>query len=210
VSHTPEGKEGLAWTSKYGFIGVGVKLEEIFGDRELLDDGMNEMGLSAGGLVFHEAKYNNISESDANKTLDSADLITWILGNFASADEVKEALKEVRIWGMEETPANPRALGFHLAVHDAQGKNLVVEFVDGETKIYDNPIGVLTNSPSFDFQITNLRNYLNLNPKDVMSIDLHGVRINMTGAGSGSLGMPGDSTPPHRFVKLALFTSWIT
>jgi choloylglycine hydrolase len=209
VSHTPEGKKGLVWTSKFGFICLGVTLKEIFGDRQLLDDGMNEMGLSAGGLVFHEAKCGNISNSNANTTLDSTDLIPWILGNFASVDEAKEALSGVHIWGMEESPANPYALGFHLAIHDSQGKNIVVEFVNGEMMIYDNPIGVLTNSPSFDYQITNLRNYVNLNPKNAQSIDLHGVRINLTGAGSGSLGMPGDFTPPHRFVRLALYTSWI-
>jgi len=209
VSHTPEGKKGMVWTSKYGFIGLGVKLKELYGDCQLIDDGMNEMGLSAGGLVFREAKYENVSESDANKTLDNTDFIPWLLGNFASVDEVKEALSGIHIWGMEKTPANPYVLGIHFAIHDSQGKNIVVEFVNGEMKIYDNPIGVMTNSPSFDYQITNLRNYVNLNPKSAQSIDLHGVRINTTGEGSGSLGMPGDFTPPHRFVRLALFTSWI-
>jgi len=91
--------------------------------------------------------------------------------------------------------------GFHAAVHDARGKSMVIEFIGGETKIYDNPIGVMTNKPTFDWQLTNLRNYVNLEPYDRESRQIAGVKIDPAGSGSGWLGMPGDWTPPSRFVR---------
>jgi len=91
----------------------------------------------------------------------------------------------------------------HIAVHDAAGKNLVIEFIDGEVKVYDNPLGVMTNRPDFEWQINNLRNYINLDAHDRKDKMLNGLKIEPTGVGSGLLGLPGDWTPPSRFVRLA-------
>src|SRR5512135_2949672 len=94
-------------------------------------------------------------------------------------------------------------MGLHIAFHDAGGNNLVVEFISGEVKVYDNPIGVLTNRPEFPWQMNNLRNYVNLDAKDVDSKMLNGVKIEAMGVGSGMHGLPGDWTPPSRFVRVA-------
>jgi choloylglycine hydrolase len=91
----------------------------------------------------------------------------------------------------------------HIAFHDAAGKNLVVEFIDGKAKVYDNPLGVMTNRPDFAWQMNNLRNYINLDPRDKDPKKINGVMIEPTGVGSGLLGLPGDWTPPSRFVRLA-------
>ena len=91
----------------------------------------------------------------------------------------------------------------HFALHDSTGQYLVIEFIDGEKKVYDNPLGVMTNRPAFDWHLNNLRNYVNLNPNDIRSKTLNGVKFEPTGVGSGLHGLPGDWTPPSRFVKLA-------
>ena len=84
----------------------------------------------------------------------------------------------------------------HLAIHDAYGKNLVVEFINGETKFYDNPNQVLTNFPFFDWQTINLYNYPNITNKNATDEFLKKM-----GHGSGMLGLPGDATSPSRFVR---------
>jgi choloylglycine hydrolase len=67
--------------------------------------------------------------------------------------------------------------------------------------VYDNPVGVLTNSPPFDWQLTNLRNYINLTNLNVTSLKLGNFLLEPLGQGTGLLGIPGDYTPPHRFVR---------
>jgi len=95
-------------------------------------------------------------------------------------------------------------LYLHVALHDAGGKNLVIEFIDGKANVYDNPLGVMTNRPDFPWQINNLRNYINLDAHDRKDRMIGGFKIEPTGVGSGMLGMPGDWTPVSRFVRLAL------
>lgn len=81
----------------------------------------------------------------------------------------------------------------------------MLEFIDGEPRFYDNEVGVLTNSPDFPWQITNLNNYVNLHPGNAEAQRIGNVRIFPFGAGSGFLGIPGDVTPPSRFVRIAFY-----
>jgi len=89
------------------------------------------------------------------------------------------------------------------------GRSLVVEFIDGEMQISDNPIGVLTNAPKFDWHTTNLRNYINLSSINKGPATLDGTVLDPTGQGSGLLGLPGDWTPPSRFVRMALLKGFV-
>jgi len=95
----------------------------------------------------------------------------------------------------------------HLAVHDAHGGDLVVEFLDGAPVFHDNPVGVLTNSPTFDWHNTNLRNYVNLTNAEATPVNLMGVAVNPTGNGTGLLGLPGDVTPPSRFIRATVLST---
>jgi choloylglycine hydrolase len=83
----------------------------------------------------------------------------------------------------------------------------VVEFINGEKKVYDNPIGAMTNMPDFPWQVTHLRSFLNFNPFNPKPRDFNGVKISPTGQGSGWLGMPGDWSPPSRFVRVAYLSN---
>ena len=196
VSTTPEGNRGLAWTSKYGFLGVNV-----LGRKDYIVDGMNEAGLAVEALWFPESKYPEAK--DANFVV-VTDFGRWLLGNFALVDEVKQALSKTQVVGAY-VPELRQVPGMHVAVHDAQGNNLVIEFIGGDLKIYDNPIGVMTNRPTFDWHLTNLRNYVHLNSTDLSHQAIAGVKIDPTGSGSGWLGLPGDWTPPSRFVRVVKF-----
>ncbi len=65
---------------------------------------------------------------------------------------------------------------------------------------------MITNSPAFDWHVTNLRNYVNLSVLDVPAVDLAGIRLGGFGLGTGMLGLPGDFTPPSRFVRAVAFS----
>jgi choloylglycine hydrolase len=94
----------------------------------------------------------------------------------------------------------------HYVVHDATGKSIVIEYTEGKLNIYDNPLGIMSNSPTFDWHMTNLRNYVNFSLSDVPPVQLGSVKLLPFGQGSGMLGLPGDFTPPSRFVRAAAFS----
>ncbi len=181
--------------NKYGYLGI-----DAAGKADLINDGMNEKGLSVGGLMFGAAQYQ--TPVQGKKSIPVTQLCSYLLGNFATVDEVKKEFSNIRVLS-EPIKELGGALGFHLAVHDAKNKNMVVEFINGEVKIYDNPLGVTTNMPEFSWQLTNLANYINLNSDDRKEISMNGLKIRPAGVGSGLLGLPGDWTPPSRFVRLA-------
>ena len=197
---TPDGKEGLKWKTKYASVGAnGVGLPVLF-------DGVNEKGLAAGTFYFPtSAGYMPYTAADAGKTIAQWEVGSWILENFASVEEVKANIGNIVVpavvfggWGFA-----PEA---HYIVHDASGKSIAIEYVRGKLNIHDNPLGVFTNSPTFDWHMTNLRNYLNFSMSSAPPVQLGSVKLLPTGQGSGMLGLPGDFTPPSRFVRAVAFS----
>ena len=193
-SVSPDGKTGVKWTSKYGYLGVDCQ------SMPIALDGMNEQGLSMGMLWLPGAVYQDIPAATPEVALSVLDLGHWILGNFATVEEVKTAIGKVRVWSppLADWGGVPT---MHLALHDAQGKSAVIEFIGGQQKIYDNPGQVLTNAPTFDWHRTNLCNYIRISPANPLPITVRDTILAPPGQGSGFLGIPGDWTPPSRFVR---------
>lgn len=100
---------------------------------------------------------------------------------------------------------DPRASTIHWRFTDTTGRQIVLEIIDGTPRFYENKLGVLTNSPGFDWQITNLNNYVNLYSGAALDKTMGGIKLAPFGAGSGMLGLPGDVTPPSRFVRAAFY-----
>ena len=197
ATNAPEGKKGLSWKSRYAFLGInGLGLQEKF------INGMNEAGLSMEGLMFPEAKYETVRPGDNASAISILDIGSWILGNFATVSELKEQLPKVHIWG-ELIPKFSATMPLHIAVHDAAGNNLVIEFIDGKKNVYDNPIGVMTNMPELPWQITNLRNYLGIDSLNPPEKDFRGIALNPFSTAVGWRGIPGDWSSPSRFVRIA-------
>lgn len=197
---TPDGKPGLKWKAKYASTGMnGVGLPVLF-------DGLNEKGLAAGLFYFPDtAGYMPYTAADADKTIAQWEIGSWVLENFATVDEVKANIGSIVVpavvfsgWGF--------APDAHYVVRDASGKSIVIEYVGGKLNVYDAPLGVITNAPTFDWHMTNLRNYLNFSMTNAPPVKLGPVTLTATGQGSGMLGLPGDFTPPSRFVRAVAFT----
>lgn len=196
------GKKGMTWKSRYAYLGLNA-----FG-LNLIVDGMNEKGLAMGALWFPETKYPQVKEANADSVISLMEFGSWILGSFSSLNEVKQALQTVQIWP-QEVPQVKGVPPLHFSFHDADGSSMAVEFVNGKMNIYDNKVGVLTNSPAFPWHVTNLRNYINLSAINKNPVTLDGSVLSPTGQGSGLLGIPGDWTPPSRFVRIAVFKNFI-
>ena len=197
---TPEGSTGYKWKAKYGVVGLDML------EKETLADGMNEKGLTAG-LFYHPgtASYAKFDPAKSDITISAIDIVHFILTQFATVDEVREGMKKVTV-----VPVIEAALGISVAAHfmvtDKHDKSIVIEFFEGKTKIYDNPLGVITNAPTYDWHMTNLRNYVNLSSVAIPSQKINDLDFAPLGAGSGMIGLPGDSTPPSRFVRAVAST----
>ena len=198
-----DGKPGMNWKGKYAAIGMNA-----LGETTLVD-GMNEKGLAGGVLYFPEfAGYADGSKTDAAKSLAPWDVLSWVLTNFATVEEVKTAIADMSVINLVQ-PQMGFVPPLHYTIHDASGASIVIEPVDGKLKIYDNPVGVMTNSPSFDWHMTNLRNYLKMSALNADPLKINGTTFSPLGQGSGLVGIPGDSTPPSRFVRAVAYTQTV-
>ncbi|MFA5112899.1 MAG: linear amide C-N hydrolase [Candidatus Margulisiibacteriota bacterium] len=186
VSALSETDTYMKWTSKYGFVGTNVAHLPAF------TDGLNEKGLSIGTLWLTATKYPDVSKVDRSKVIQIGDVAHWILGSFATVDEVKLALTKTVVTGVPYKQMNNMLLPLHLAIHDRNKKSLVVEFVGGKWQIYDNPYNVMTNDPPFPEMVKTLARYNKLN--------------NDRG---GMLGLPGDSLPPSRFARIYVLNKFV-
>lgn len=117
-------------------------------------------------------------------------------------EEVKKGLKKIKIVNIAyDEKGNPLPTA-HWRIADVKGNNIVLEIVNGgEVKIYENKAGVVTNAPDYEWHIKNLNNYVNLYAGDAKSYERNGQKIFSFGSGTGALGLPGDITPPSRFVR---------
>lgn len=202
VGHTPAG-EGMAFTAKYAALGATA-----FGAPSMLD-GINEAGLSAGAFYFPTfAGYTEITPENRKRALAPTEFLNYVLTQFATIDEVKKAVMggEVVIAPTVVAEWGPAPAPFHFVVYDRTGA-IVIEPLGGKLVVTDNPLGVITNSPAFDWHMTNLRNYVSLRPLNVPPVTVDRLKLQPLGQGSGMVGLPGDFTPPSRFVRAAVFSA---
>jgi len=192
---TPDGQNGKKWVAKYGVVALDML------ERNVLADGMNEKGLAAG-MFYHPgfAGYMEYDRNQANQSMTAIDVVAYILTQYATIDEVKSAMKSVRVVSVVE-----KVLGIPIQAHwmvtEPSGKSIVIEYLDNTLRIFDNPLGVITNAPGFDWHMTNLRNYVNLSAVAIPSRKLEDMNFAPLGGGSGMIGLPGDFTPPSRLVR---------
>lgn len=198
---TPNNKPGLQWKAKYGYLYIdGFGIDASF-------DGINETGLSFEYLYLPgETAYQTIPDGKDSQAIPYALFGDWIMSNFKTIDEVKQALNNVYVTDQKIPQLGDAVLQAHASIYDASGKGIVIEFFDNKINVTDS-IGILTNSPKYNWQVTNLRNYLNLSPYVPETFSQGGMSYSATGLGSGAVGLPGDASPPSRFVKLAFMAA---
>lgn len=197
-SMLPDGSMGgMQFFAKYGYVGIAVE------DTEFVMEGINEAGLGAG--LFYFPEYGEYMPYDAKlreKSISDMQVVAWILSSFASIKELQAALPQIRI-----IATDPRASTVHWRITEPTGRQVVLEIIKGRIQLYENPLGVLTNSPEFTWHLTNLNNYVNLSAGSINHRQVGTLSLNAFGGGSGLHGLPGDMTPPSRFIRAAFFQS---
>ena len=182
--------------SHYAIIGIAAGIDGY----PLYYDACNEMGLAIAGLNFAgNAVYREMEDEMVNIT--PFELIPYLLGKAASVSEARELLAEINLVNInfaDELPLSP----LHWMMSD-ENEAIVIEPMADGLKIYDNPVGVLTNNPPFDKQLFYLNNYRalsNKNPEKTFGGDFD---LEEYSRGMGAIGLPGDLSSSSRFAKVA-------
>lgn len=184
--------------SHYAMIGVAY----VVGDYPLYYDATNEKGLSMAGLNFPgNADYKPYEEGKDNIT--PFEFIPWILGKCATVAEAKQLLQSLNLVNIAFSEQLPLST-LHWIIADRESA-ITVESVKEGLRVYDNPVGVLTNNPPFDFQMFNLNNYMSLSTNAPSNRFSDRIELHPYSRGMGALGLPGDLSSASRFVK-ACFT----
>lgn len=170
----------------------------VYENYPLYYEATNEKGLSMAGLNFPENAYYKDEVSD-KFNIAPFELIPWILGQCTTTSEASMLFEKTNL--LCENHSNKLPLtSLHWIISDRNG-SIVVEALKDGIHIYQNPVGVLTNNPTFDKQLFHLNNYINLTnkePKNQFAKDLH---LKIYSRGMGSFGLPGDWSSQSRFVK---------
>lgn len=199
-------RNAQGYSNHYAIIGMAY----VQDNYPLYYDATNEMGLSVAGLNFPgNAMYFPPKEGVHN--IATFELIPWILGACKSAREAKYFLEKTNITDVDVSLRLGTA-PLHWMISDRE-QSIVVESTKAGLQIYDNPIGVLTNNPPFDYQMTNLSNYVNLTAVvpanhflEELSIQTASNELyfkSLYSKGLGAFGLPGDWSSASRFVRAA-------
>ena len=190
-------RHGKAVEHHHAMIGMAT----VMGGMPLYAEAMNEKGLCMAGLNFPgNACYAQVEETDMAQVA-SFELVWWVLGQCATVQEARALLQNTRVVDTtfgEGIPASP----LHWHVADQRG-SLVVECMADGMHMHDNPVGVLTNSPPFDFHMHNLVQYMNLTALQPENNFAQTLELRPFGRGLGGFGLPGDASPASRFVRAA-------
>ncbi len=185
-------------SNHYAIIGMAY----VANDYPLYYDAINEKGLGMAGLNFPvNANYKEIEEEKSN--IAPFEFIPYILSQCSNIKEVKKLLENINIVKIDfssELPVSP----LHWIIAD-KNTSIIVESVKEGLKIYDNPVGVLTNNPTFDIQLFNLNNYMSLSTEKPVNNFSEKLNLQTYSRGMGAMGLPGDLSSASRFVK-ATFT----
>ena len=191
-------QSGTTLSSHLAMIGIATVAE----DYPLYYDATNEAGLSMAGLNFPgNARYHH---PVADKlSIAPFELIAWVLSQCHTTAEAIDLLQKTNVINHSFSPEYP-VTDQHWIISDGK-ESITVESRKSELTLADNPVGVLTNNPPFEYHLQNLCNYMhlsNLEPKNRLSQE---IVLQPYSRGMGALGLPGDLSSASRFIR-ACFT----
>ncbi len=188
-------------STHYAMIGMAY----VTSDYPLYAEAMNEKGLCIAGLNFPGYAHYHEAIKEGALNLTPYEIIPYFLGKCKSVDEVIEHTKKLHIVAILFQPTLPLAT-LHWMVSD-KDKSIVIESTKEGLKIHENPVGVMTNNPTFDWHLTNLSNYLSCDSKDKTNTITNLMDVQPLGHGVGGLGLPGDSSTTSRFIRAVFVKS---
>lgn len=198
---TARGANGKKWTGKFGFVSL-TAYGESFGP-----DGMNEEGLYVG--MFFMPGFTEYAMYDPEKVdqcLSVGDFMQWMLSSCATVKQVRDSLDKLIVVQVDNKAFGDIEQSFHFKIADQTGASLVIEFVNkGEKRFYEPVLGVITNGPTYDWHLINLRNYA-LQTGEPQKPTPEG-NLGLPVQGAGLIGLPGDYASPSRFIRAIALTA---
>ncbi len=188
-------KEEKQNSSHFAFIGM-ARVEDNY---PLYAEAANEKGLCMAGLNFPSNAYYNPEKEEGKINVTPYEIIPYILAECSTADEAAEKIKNLNLIAIEFKKGMALA-PLHWIISDKE-KSFVVEPTKEGIKLYEKPVGVLTNTPEFSFHIINLSHYLNLTSNHGENRFSEKLDIKPFGEGFGAIGLPGDFSPASRFIR---------
>lgn len=210
LSSTVPGKDPVKWTSAHSLVAISAAKSGKPGSQSIEDyslfDGTNDAGLTTNFNAFSNDYEPPLP--DVPSVLEAADLCLWILSQFSKVAEVRSALKSL--------PVNPTRLPvcgnvpypMHGMITDAEGQSVVLEFEQDSLKVIDNPVHVMTNNPAFDWHLTNLNNWTQLDNTDKSSSTFGSLDVAQPDSGIAIGGLPSSNTAVDRFVRAAYYSKF--
>lgn len=179
-------------TGGHAVMGVGLEMEGM----PVFFDCANEHGLCAETQNF--VGYASFPKEAAPGTdsVEATIFTTWVTMNFSTLEEVRGALEHTTIIDSGGTYTQ------HWMLADATG-SMVVECMADGMHVHEDPVGVLTNQPPFDWHMENLRNYLSSTDSLTGTVTWGSHDMEPYGVGAGMRGIPGDTYSTSRFVRAA-------
>lgn len=169
----------LRWASRFGSLVVTAY------DNAAVD-GVNEAGLA--GHVLYLPETSSAPREPSVPGLSMSQWLSWYLDNCATVAEAVERTRarpfQLR---MAVEPTSGKAGTIHIALNDRGGDSAIFELVGGRLNIYhDRRFVVMTNQPTFDKQLENLRRFQGF---------------------GGTERLPGTHEAADRFVRAAYYVS---
>lgn len=182
--------------SHYAMIGMA----HIAQDYPLYYDAVNEKGLAMAGLNFVGNAYY-CERKDGKDNIAQFEFIPWILSQCADVEQARSLIENINL---RDTAFNDKlpVAQLHWIISDRH-KTITIESVKEGLKVYNNPVGVLTNNPPFDMQMTALNNYMGLSAKSPENKFSEKLDLKAYSRGMGAIGLPGDLSSQSRFVRAA-------
>lgn len=178
----------------YAIIGMAYVTENY----PLYYDGVNEKGLAIAGLNFVGNSYYN-KKVEGKDNITQFEFIPWILSKCATVNEARKLIEKMNLLDRNFNENLPVAQ-LHWIISDSS-ESITVEPLKEGIKIYENPVGVLTNNPPFDMQMFNLNNYMSLSTKEPQNTFSEDIDLKTYSSGMGAIGLPGDLSSQSRFIR---------
>ena len=183
-------------SSHYAMIGMAYVADNC----PLYYEAVNEKGLGMAGLNFVGNAYYREPAPDQDN-IAQFEFIAWILSQCTSVQEARALLEKINLTNTQFSDDLPLAQ-LHWILADRK-EAITVESVKEGLKIYDNPVGVLTNNPPFEEQMFQLNNYMHLSPRTPENQFSEKLPLHAYSRGMGAMGLPGDLSSQSRFIRVA-------
>jgi choloylglycine hydrolase len=204
----------LTYTAQYAMFAVTMPnraptdTSPLTANELKVVEGINEQGLSISILAYPSAAGTQRQLDVTQSLLSVNDLGTWALGQFQTVEEVKSALADQAVVFTPVAAIGGAEAPVHFVLNDRTGATIVVEFHEGDMVVYDNPVGVMTNGPQFDWHLTNLNNYTHLSNVDQSTATFGTLQANQPDSGIATASLPSSNTSVGRFVRAVFYSQF--